>query len=175
MLSSSEALAPIAALAAQHHERLDGSGYPHALTASALPPGARVLGVADAYAGLTEPRPHRMAYTRNEAASIVRDEVRAGRLDGAATEAVLSSAGHHSSRRRAWPAGLTAREVTVLQLVARGLSTKEIAARLVISPKTARNHVEHIYAKAAVSNRAQASIFAMRYGLLAEADERLEG
>jgi HD-GYP domain-containing protein (c-di-GMP phosphodiesterase class II) len=175
MLSSSEALAPIAALAAQHHERLDGSGYPHALTASALPPEARVLAVADAYAGLTEPRPHRLAYTPDEAASIVRDEVRAGRLDGAATEAVLSSAGHQSSRRRAWPAGLTAREVTVLQLVARGLSTKEIAARLVISPKTARNHVEHIYAKAAVSNRAQASIFAMRYGLLAETDERLGG
>jgi DNA-binding CsgD family transcriptional regulator len=69
---------------------------------------------------------------------------------------------------------LTAREVTVLQLVARGLSAKEIAARLVISPKTARNHVEHIYAKAGVSNRAQASLFAMRYGLLTEADERLE-
>jgi DNA-binding CsgD family transcriptional regulator len=39
---------------------------------------------------------------------------------------------------------------------------------LVISPKTARNHVEHIYTKAAVTNRAQASVFAMRHGLLSD-------
>jgi DNA-binding CsgD family transcriptional regulator len=174
MLSFSEALAPLASLAAQHHERLDGSGYPHGLAAPSLLPGARALAAADAYAALTEPRPHRTAYTADAAASIVREEVRGGRLDGGATEAVLSAAGHDSRARRDWPAGLTAREVTVLQLVARGLSAKEIAARLVISPKTARNHVEHIYAKAGVSNRAQASLFAMRYGPLTEADERLE-
>ena len=59
-------------------------------------------------------------------------------------------------------------EVDVLRLLARGLSTKEIAAHLVISPKTARNHVEHIYAKAAVTNPAQASVFAMRHGLLSD-------
>ena len=33
----------------------------------------------------------------------------------------------------------------MLRLVSRGLSSKEVAARLVISPKTARNHIEHIY------------------------------
>jgi DNA-binding CsgD family transcriptional regulator len=45
-----------------------------------------------------------------------------------------------------------------------------IAARLVISPKTARNHVEHIYAKTGLSSRAQASLFAVQRGLL-PADE----
>ena len=60
---------------------------------------------------------------------------------------MLTAAGHRVSRRREGPAGLTAREVDVLRLVARGLSSKEIAARLVISPKTVRNHIEHIYTK----------------------------
>ena len=64
-------------------------------------------------------------------------------------------------RRRQGLAGLTARELEVLRLVARGLSTQQIAERLVISRKTARNHVQHVYAKAGVSNRAQASVFAL--------------
>jgi HD-GYP domain-containing protein (c-di-GMP phosphodiesterase class II) len=173
MLSSSNALASIGAVAARHHERLDGSGYPHGLTASSLTPSARLVAVADVYAALTEPRPHRPARPPDAAAAVLRGEVRAGRLDGAAAEAVLGAAGHRGVRRREWPAGLTAREVEVLRLVARGLSTKEIAAHLVMSPKTARNHVEHIYAKAAVTNRAQASVFAMRHGLLSDAEPRV--
>jgi DNA-binding NarL/FixJ family response regulator len=55
-------------------------------------------------------------------------------------------------------------------LLARGLSNREIAARLVISPKTAGNHVEHIYAKIDASSRATASLFAMRHGLLHEVE-----
>jgi DNA-binding CsgD family transcriptional regulator len=50
--------------------------------------------------------------------------------------------------------------------VSRGLSSKEIASQLVISPKTARNHIEHIYTKIGVSNRAGASLFAIQQGLL---------
>jgi HD-GYP domain-containing protein (c-di-GMP phosphodiesterase class II) len=172
MLSASNVLAPIAAIAARHHERLDGSGYPHGLTAASLTPTARLLAVADVYAAITEPRPHRPPHSADEAATVVRREVRAGRLDGGAAEAVLGAAGHRSVQRREWPAGLTAREVEVLRLLARGLSTKQIAADLVISPKTARNHVEHIYAKAALTNRAQASVFAMRHGLLSDAELR---
>jgi DNA-binding NarL/FixJ family response regulator len=61
---------------------------------------------------------------------------------------------------------LTAREVEVLRLLAQGLSNKDIGARLVISPKTAGNHVEHIYSKIGASSRASASLFAVRHGLL---------
>ena len=50
----------------------------------------------------------------------------------------------------------------------RGLSNKEIAARLVISPKTVGNHVEHIYTKIRATNRAGASLFAREKGLLPE-------
>jgi DNA-binding NarL/FixJ family response regulator len=56
----------------------------------------------------------------------------------------------------------------VLRLLARGLSNKEIAQRLVISPKTVGNHVEHIYVKIDATNRAGASLFAVRHGLLPE-------
>jgi DNA-binding NarL/FixJ family response regulator len=74
--------------------------------------------------------------------------------------------------RRSWerrrPAGLTTREVEVLRLVACGFSNKEIAERLVISGKTARNHVDHIYTKIGVSNRARAGLFAMQHGLMTD-------
>ena len=72
------------------------------------------------------------------------------------------------ARRIDGPAGLTRREVEVLRLIARGASTKDVAARLVISPKTAGTHIEHIYAKLDVSSRAEAGLFAMQHGLLPE-------
>jgi DNA-binding NarL/FixJ family response regulator len=133
-----------------------------------LTPAGRVLAAADAYVGKTEPRPHRPPLGADEAATALRAEVRAGRLDGGAVDAVLRSAGHRVRRRREWPANLTSREVEVLRLLARGLSNKEIAERLVISRKTASNHIEHIYAKLGVSNRARASVFALKHGLMAD-------
>lgn len=169
MLSFSPALAPIGALAVQHHERLDGSGYPRALSGGMITPAARLLAAADVYQALTEPRPHRPARTREEAADIVRAEVSEGRLDSDAVGAVLRAAGHRVPRRREGPMRLTAREVEVLRLLARGLSNKEIARQLVISPKTAGSHVENIYVKIGASNRAQASLFAAKHGLLADA------
>jgi HD-GYP domain-containing protein (c-di-GMP phosphodiesterase class II) len=168
MLASSPALAPLAAIAAHHHERLDGSGYPRGLSGDALTPAARVLAAADVYAALIQDRPHRPARREPEAAAVLRDEARRGRLDGGAVEAVLGAAGHRVPRRREGPAGLTPREVEVLRLVARGLSNREIAEALIISRKTAGNHVEHIYAKAGVKNRAQASVFAVTHGLIGD-------
>jgi len=96
----------------------------------------------------------------------VRAEVSAGKLDGEAVDAVLGAAGHRASGRRAWPAGLSAREIEVLGLLARGNSTRQIAQRLVVSPKTAANHVEHIYAKLGVSSRAAATLYATQHGLV---------
>jgi len=169
MLVCSPALAPLAGIAAQHHERMDGSGYPRGLSGGAVSPGGRVLAAADFYRARTEPRPHRPASTAREAAAQLRAEVRAGRLDGGAAEAVLSAAGHRATCRPARPAGLTSREVEVLRLLARGLSNKQIAERLVISRKTVSHHVEHIYAKTGTTNRALASLFAASHALIDDA------
>jgi HD-GYP domain-containing protein (c-di-GMP phosphodiesterase class II) len=166
MLRQSEALAPLGEIAVAHHERMDGSGYPSGLQGSALSASARLLGAADAYQTKREPRPHRLALTAAEAASALRDEVKARRLDAPAVEAVLAAAGHRIPRRQDGPSGLTHREVEVLRLVARGQSNHEIAERLTISPKTASHHVEHIYSKIGASNRASASLFAVQHGLL---------
>jgi HD-GYP domain-containing protein (c-di-GMP phosphodiesterase class II) len=166
MLRQSAALAPLAAIAVQHRERLDGSGYPRGVAGAGLSRPARILAAADAYQAMREPRPHRPALVADAAAAELRAEVRAGRHDAQAAEAVLAAAGHRVPRRREGPAGLTRREVEVLTLVARGLSNKDVAARLVISPKTVANHVDHIYAKIDASNRAAASLFAMQHGLL---------
>jgi len=168
MLHGSEALRPLAAVAVQHCERLDGSGYPRGLAGNAISRPARILGAADAYQAMREPRAHRAERTADDAAAQLRAEVDAGRLDAEAADAVLAAAGHRVRRRREGPAGLTPREVEVLRLLAQGLSNKEIAERLVISPKTAGNHIEHIYAKIDASSRATASLFAMQNGLLPE-------
>jgi HD-GYP domain-containing protein (c-di-GMP phosphodiesterase class II)/DNA-binding CsgD family transcriptional regulator len=166
MLASSDALAPLGAIAVQHHERLDGSGYPRGLSGDALSPAGRVLAAADAYRAMTEPRPHREALAAEAAGAELRSGVRRALFDGDAVDAVLRAAGHPVKRRRDWPGGLTRREVEVLRLLVRGLSNKEIAERLVISRKTAGSHVEHIYTKLGVSNRAQASLFAVKHGLM---------
>jgi HD-GYP domain-containing protein (c-di-GMP phosphodiesterase class II) len=168
MLHQSEALAPLGTIAVQHRERLDGSGYPQGLSGPAISRPARILGAADAYQAMREPRPYRAPRAPEEAAAELRADVKGGRLDGDAVEAVLGAAGHRVPRRREGPAGLTSREIEVLRLLARGLSNKEIAERLVISPKTVGNHVEHIYAKIDASTRATASLFAMQHGLLPE-------
>jgi HD-GYP domain-containing protein (c-di-GMP phosphodiesterase class II) len=173
MLCQSQSLAPLAAIAVQHRERLDGSGYPGGLAGAAISRPARMLAAADAYQAMREPRPYRAALSADGAATELRDEVKRGRLDPDAVDAVLGAAGHRVPRRREGPGGLTAREVEVLILLARGLSNKEIADRLVISAKTVGNHVEHIYSKIDASNRAAASLFAMRHGLLPE--ERFPG
>ena len=170
MLHQSTALAPLGAIAVQHRERLDGSGYPRGLSGGAISMPARVLGAADAYQSMCEPRPHRDALLPEVAAKELRAEVKAGRMDGDVVEALLGAAGHRVARRREGPAGLTAREVDVLRLASRGLSSKEVAARLVISPKTARNHIEHIYVKIGASNRTEASLFAMQHGLIPDGD-----
>ena len=168
MLHQSAALAPLGEIAVQHRERLDGSGYPRGLSGGAISRPARVLGAADAYQSMREPRAHRPARPADEAIAELRAEVRAGRLDGPAVDAVLEAAGHRLPRRREGLSGLTAREVEVLILVARGLSNRQIAERLVITPKTAGNHVEHIYAKIDASSRAGAAMFAVQHGLLPE-------
>ena len=67
---------------------------------------------------------------------------------------------------------LTAREVEVLQLLAKGLSNDEIAAQLVISEVTVRTHISHLLAKLHMANRVQATLYALREGITSIEEEK---
>jgi HD-GYP domain-containing protein (c-di-GMP phosphodiesterase class II) len=165
ILSRTSAFAPLAELAAADHERLDGGGYHRRLAGGALTRDMRLLAAADAYCALTEERPHRPALSRDAAARVLRAEPG---LCPDAVDAVLSEPG----RRPVLPAGLTEREAEVLLLVARGLTNKEIATRLFLSPRTVQHHVAHIYAKIDRRTRAGAAMFAAEHGMGHLADAR---
>jgi HD-GYP domain-containing protein (c-di-GMP phosphodiesterase class II) len=157
----------VAALVGHHHERLDGSGYHRGIRGSGLSPAARVLAAAEAFQTAREARPHRPAMSDAAAAAKLRSAVRDGSLDPDAVEAVLAAAGQ-PSRNATQPrlAGLTPREIEVLRLIASGLTAKEAARRLEISPKTADNHIQNLYSKIGVTTRAGAALYALEQGLV---------
>jgi HD-GYP domain-containing protein (c-di-GMP phosphodiesterase class II) len=65
----------LAPLASTHHERLDGGGYPHGLTAGELTLPMRVLAIADVYEALTSERPYRPARGSDEALAVIGEDV----------------------------------------------------------------------------------------------------
>jgi len=167
VLNRCELLAPLADLAGRHHERVDGSGYHRNAAGDQLGLGPRLLAAADACHAMTEERPHRPARTPGDAARQLLDDADAGRFRRQEVDAVLEAVGQASRPASvARPAGLTEREIDVLRLVARGQTNKAVAASLGISPRTVGTHVEHIYAKAGVTTRAGATLFAMEHRLL---------
>jgi HD-GYP domain-containing protein (c-di-GMP phosphodiesterase class II) len=166
VLVRSPCLAPYARIARAHHERLDASGYHRGVGAAALPREARLLAAADAFRCKVEPRPYRPAQTPEEATRTLVAGAEAGRFDPDMVVAVAEAAGQEPPQVRR-PAGLTEREVEVLGLVARGRATKQIAASLDISTKTADRHIQNIYGKIGVSSRAAAALYAAEHGLVA--------
>ena len=165
ILAGCPPLAGLAATAAAHHERLDGTGYHRGARANDLDVPARVLAAADVLSALMEDRPHRPALERDAAARTLLVEVAAGRLDGEAASALVEAAGMPRPRTE-WPCRLTDREVEVLRLAARGLSNREIADTLVISPRTVQHHLASVYDKSGRRTRAGAAVFAIEHGLV---------
>jgi HD-GYP domain-containing protein (c-di-GMP phosphodiesterase class II) len=167
VLQRCQVLRPLAALAAHHHERVDGSGYHRGAVGEQLDLASRLLAAADAYHAMGEERPHRPALEPTDATALLLDQADAGHFGRPEVEAVIDAAGQASRPAQiARPAGLTEREVDVLRLIARGNSNKVVASALGISPKTVGRHVEHIYAKTGVHTRAGATLFAMEHALL---------
>ena len=68
----------------------------------------------------------------------------------------------------AYPDELTKRQVEVLRLVAQGLTNRQVADQLIISPRTVTTHLDHIYPKLGVNNRVQAVERGRTLGLLAD-------
>ncbi len=151
---------------------MPGAGWGHkGLQADAVDPRALVLAAADVYVALTTDRADRPAFPDDQAATELRRLASQGVLEHGNTDAVLMAAGHGEQparklRKRPHPGGLTGREVEVLRLAARGLTTAEIADRLYISPKTVDHHIQHIYTKIGVSTRAAAALWAMQHGVV---------
>jgi DNA-binding NarL/FixJ family response regulator len=94
-------------------------------------------------------------------------------LDPAAQARVLqqlhasAATSEHRSTASAIADNLTQREVEILVLIAQGLSNSEIAERLVVSEATVKTHINHIFTKTGVRDRAQAVTYAFRSGLVA--------
>ena len=166
ILSRSPFLARLAKVACSDHERLGGSGYHRGTPASALGRSARLLAAVDAYHAMTEPRPHRPPQAPGHAAQALSNDASQGLFDADAASAVLEAAGQGVTRINR-PAGLTDREAQVVGLLARGLQTKQVAAVLGISAKTADRHIQNAYAKLGVSTCAAATLLAIEHGLLA--------
>jgi HD-GYP domain-containing protein (c-di-GMP phosphodiesterase class II) len=167
VVARSTLLAVHAPAVGAHHERLDGSGYPRQTAGKSSSRAALTLAAADMFHALVEDRPHRPKRSLEEAASVMREEVRAGRLDGRAADTVCASAGARTARLKGeLPLGLSEREAEVLTLLARGLSNKEIGTALFISARTAGNHIAHIYEKTGINTRAAAALFAVTRGLV---------
>lgn len=163
----SESLGAIGALAALHHEMLDGSGYHRGLYADMLSPAARLLVAANALQSRLDERPHRAALSIDAASTELMREGEAGRLDRDAVRAVLSVTSGVSVTAAVAPAApLTEREREVLTLVARGFATKRIASELQIAYKTADRHIQNVYSKVGVNTRAAATLYAMRQRLV---------
>lgn len=83
--------------------------------------------------------------------------------------AAPNAASPNSASTSAPPAGLTAREIDVLRLIATGRSNPEIAKELFVSEATVKTHINHVFAKTGARDRAQAVRFAYQHGLAPDA------
>jgi len=83
--------------------------------------------------------------------------------------AAPNAASPNSAPTSAPPAGLTAREIDVLRLIAAGRSNPEIAKELFVSEATVKTHINHVFAKTGARDRAQAVRFAYQHGLVPDA------
>ncbi|MGH9110996.1 MAG: HD domain-containing phosphohydrolase [Acidimicrobiales bacterium] len=169
ILARCPVLGSVAAAAARHHERVDGSGYPGGVTGTGAGTMAGLLACVDLFDERTSPRPYRAALDEAVTATELTRLASEGALAGQDVDAVLAATrgAARPVEMVERPAGLTEREVDVLRSLAGGSTNRQIGESLGISAKTVGTHVEHIYAKAGVQSRAAATLFAMQHDLLA--------
>jgi DNA-binding NarL/FixJ family response regulator len=177
-----EAHRPDVALMDLRMPRMDGIEATRRLRERA--PGTRVIALttyADDESVLAALRAGARGYLTKDASAA---DIRQAILGVAAGEAALDPAVQHhvvaaiagSDERTLSPASsdlpddLTPREAEVLALIAEGLTNTEIAERLVVSPTTVKSHINHLFAKAGIRDRAQAVRYAYRHRLASPPD-----
>lgn len=162
----SAGLGALADIASAAHERGRGGGYHRGVSPDSVPLLARIVAAADVMAALGEERPHRGPLDDAHAVKELRSMVEDGALDARAAQAVLEARGSTRARKRAWPGGLSDREVEVVRLVAVGRTNREIGQLLGVSPRTAQKHVMNVYDRLGLESRAGLALYAIEHGLL---------
>jgi HD-GYP domain-containing protein (c-di-GMP phosphodiesterase class II) len=158
----------LAPTAGAHHEWLNGQGYHRQLVGEQIPPGGRILAVADTYATLRNAGPGPV-----DPEQVLRSiQPRVGaQLDdtcyAALQEWLTGAPARPAAAARTPPSALTPREQEVLRLVGEGRTNRDIAQALVLSEKTVEHHLDHIYDKLGVSCRTAAVVSALHHGLVA--------
>ncbi|MGB1311737.1 MAG: HD domain-containing phosphohydrolase [Leucothrix sp.] len=146
------------------NERNDGSGSHRRIKLNDDASG--LLAVANAYDELTRDVPGRDALSSEDAADVMLEEVMKGRFPREATRTILAESGHSKSvTSNVYPDGLTPREAEVLMHISRGLSNKEIAQKLEISPRTIDNHSQNLFKKIGAPGRTAAAMYAIDQGI----------
>ncbi len=146
---------------------LDAANHAFADTGLRIWPVERV-GYADQLAAIptiSSAAAHNTALAGAQAYSLDEAIVDALSLAGTFDQAAAAQEPDEQSSVPAYPDGLTRREVEVLQLIATGKGTREIAAELTISEGTVERHVTNLYRKIDAANRADATAYAFRHGL----------
>jgi DNA-binding CsgD family transcriptional regulator len=142
--------------------------------ADALQPGARaarLLGAADALrTGVGAKWPVLLAKEYRRAIEAARgtlspDAFAVAIAEGRAMSLAAAEREVEATRQTRRPDDLTARELEVLRLVARGLTNQQVAAELVLSERTVHAHLRSMYRKLAISSRTAATRYALEHGL----------
>ena len=159
------ALAGDADLGSYASERLDGSGAFRACAGTTIPAEGKIVAAAAAWVALRSWRPWRAAMSGDEARAVLETEAASGRFDLAAVRA-LSGGAVASPAEVQDKVLLTEREIEVFRRISLGLTNKEVARVLDISPSTVRTHVEHVFRKLGCTTRAAATLKASTLRLL---------
>ncbi|MFJ2991176.1 LuxR C-terminal-related transcriptional regulator [Pandoraea sp. NPDC087047] len=157
-------------MASYAYERLDGSGYFRGVAGPALSVPHRILAAVVAFEALLAERPWRPAHSFDDAPGILVRDASAGKFDPEIVSAIVATAQGQTVRPRTAASDgsslLSPRELDVLRQISAGLSNKEAARALALSPSTVRTHVESIFRKLECSTRAAATLKALTAGML---------
>jgi HD-GYP domain-containing protein (c-di-GMP phosphodiesterase class II)/DNA-binding CsgD family transcriptional regulator len=149
------------------YERSDGAGFPFGLATPGHDTELLLLQAVVAYVERVKPWRLVEPVSSRDALHELQILVSKGSLDGRCVDALSAdNIQIPSEKPSSSDVELTSREREVLQQLCHGLSNKHIAKVLDISPKTVGTHIEHLYAKLAVSTRAAATMKALQWGLV---------